>query len=72
MRRATQDVFLKTVVVQVYATMDDEFVRAFLEGPNVKQEALDTYCDHIEVLETGDTRHAAPMDRQQSLAEFAY
>lgn len=63
---------MKTVVVQVYATMDDEFVRAFLEGPNVKQEALDTYCDHVEVLVTGDVRHASPLERQKSLSEFAY
>lgn len=38
----TEDVFLKTVVVQVYATLDDEFVKAFLEGPHVKQECLET------------------------------
>jgi len=43
------DVFINIVVVQVFANLDDEFVRAFTEGPQgTKQEALETYCQKVE------------------------
>ena len=43
------DVFINIVVVQVFANLDDDFVRAFTEGPlGTKQEALETYCQKVE------------------------
>ena len=43
------DVFINIVVVQVFANLDDEFVRAFTEGPQgTKREALETYCQKVE------------------------
>ena len=41
--------FINIVVVQVFANLDDEFVRAFTEGPQgTKREALETYCQKVE------------------------
>ena len=69
---ATEDVFLKTVVVQVFATLDDEFVLDLISGPKVKQEALETYCEEVYTDKAGNTTVANPLERTKALADFAY
>ena len=39
------DIFIDIVAVQVFANLDDEFVRAFSEPQAVKRDALETYCE---------------------------
>lgn len=69
---ATEDVFLKTVVVQVFATLDDEFVLDLISGPTVKKEALETYCEEVYTDKDGNTTVANPDERTKALADFAY
>lgn len=38
------DIFIDIVAVQVFASLDDEFVEAFSKGTMIKHEALETYC----------------------------
>lgn len=42
------DIFIDIVAVQVFANLDDEFVRAFSEPQAVKRDALETYCEKIK------------------------
>lgn len=68
----TEDVFLNTVVVQVFATLDDEFVMDLIGGPEVKQDALEAYTDEVFIDENGNHQHANPEGRTKSLADFAF
>lgn len=70
---STEDVFLNTVVVQVFATLDDEFVMDLIGGPEVKQDALEAYTDEVYMDENGNlTEEKANKDRSKSLADFAF
>ena len=41
------DIFIDIVAVQVFASLDDEFVQAFSSGNMIKHEALETYCEKV-------------------------
>ena len=44
-------VIVNTVAAQVFASLDDEFVVAFLDPHGFKREALETYCQKAKTAE---------------------